>query len=597
VQQPTVPTPYSDVIFPPIATLLGRSATTINFDFTYVFMPLNSLTIEDSYTLTGTPITIDRSLTVTKPFSAVPSATTAAIELAGLNLMPGVVISAQTGSTFQLGNPAAPTSLQLNLKGAIAKTGGGQVVVDTQSVSYPNSTTVQPIPLTIGAGSIALGVGVNLGGISAQINSTAALLVADNVAATVQSITGSGLVDLEGTTAANDQTGLTIAVPVGTTDRFDGFIEGVGRFTMGGNGTLSTGTIDFDGAGAIDVAYGTLDVDGSISAGALQVGPFGTLGGLGLWNFSGPAVFQSGATFDVTLKGTTPGTRFTQLVDTDATAGVSLGYSTLAGSIGYQYEQGDQLAIIKSPLVQGVFQNVIDSRVIFSGSVLLSVNYATTAVTLAPLHSETTTRLHSPVTRINPGQSVTITASVRTRTAPVPIGTVRFLRGNSVLQSVAIGPNGTASFSTKALPLGTSTITAVYVGDGGFLSSASTPLDIVVVPFVTVTKMSGSPNPSTLGQSVTLTATVTAGSEPVTAGTVTFWRGLRRLGTSHLSSTGTASLSVSSLPVGTIRVQAIYSGAGDDASSISSVYKQKVDPRQGQKHFGKRTSSTVRRPT
>ena len=230
--------PYSNVIFPPIATLPGESSTTIDFNFAYLYMPLNSLTIEDPYTFTGNPITIESSLSVANSFTSTPDATPATIALAGLELAPGVVISTATGSTLQLGNATAPTALQLTVQGAVTKSGGGQLVVDTQSVFYSNSSTVQPIPLTIAGGSIALGDTVNLAGFNVQINSTAGLLIADNVAAKVQALTGTGLVDLEGTTTAGDPTSLTVAVPNATTDQFGGLIDGIGQFIAGGNGTL-----------------------------------------------------------------------------------------------------------------------------------------------------------------------------------------------------------------------------------------------------------------------------------------------------------------------------------------------------------------------
>ena len=70
INQPTVPTPYSNVVFPPLATLPAGASTTINFNFAYLYMPLNSLTIEDSYTFTGNPIKIDSSLSVTNPFTS-----------------------------------------------------------------------------------------------------------------------------------------------------------------------------------------------------------------------------------------------------------------------------------------------------------------------------------------------------------------------------------------------------------------------------------------------------------------------------------------------------------------------------------------------
>ena len=194
-------------------------------------------------------------------------------------------------------------------------------------------------------------------------------MIADNVAAKVQGLSGTGLVDLEGTTAAGDLTSLTVAVPNAATDQFNGFIDGIGQLVMGGNGTLTTGTIDFSGAGSIQVLYGTLDVDGADQRGALEVYPGATLAGLGMWTFTGPVVFQSGSTFDVTLDGTSPGSQYTQLVDTSATSGVNLGSSILAASFGYEYEQGDQYAIISSPLIQNAFQNVVAGKAIVDGTV------------------------------------------------------------------------------------------------------------------------------------------------------------------------------------------------------------------------------------
>ena len=110
--------------------------------------------------------------------------TTATLLLAGLQLGPGVVISTGTGSTLQLANANDPNGLLVNVQGPVTKVGGGQLVVDTQSVFFSNTSTVQPIPVTLDrGGSIVLGASVNLGGVSFQINSTAGLLIADNVAA------------------------------------------------------------------------------------------------------------------------------------------------------------------------------------------------------------------------------------------------------------------------------------------------------------------------------------------------------------------------------------------------------------------------------
>ena len=577
IQPHTVPTANSNVVFPPIASLPNGSSPTINFNFAFLNMPINSLTIEDSYTFTGNPIKIDTSLSVVNPFTSAPNGATATFLLAGLQLGPGVVISTGTGSTLQLANASDPTGLLVTVQGPLTKAGGGQLVVDTQSVFFANSSTVQPIPVAVIGGSIVLGANVNLGGLSFQINSTAALTIADNVTARVQALTGTGLVDLEGTTAARDLTSLTVVVSNATTDQFDGFIDGIGQFIAGGNGTLTTGSIDFAGAGSIQVLSGTLDVDGSISAGTLDVSAIGTFGGLGMWSFSGAAVFQAGSTFDVTLNGTSPGTQYTQLVDNNATTGVNMGNSTLAASVGYEYEQGDQYTIISSPLIQGAFQNVVAGVVFVDGTIPMGVSATSTTVTLTSRQSETTTGLQSSTLRSNPGLPVTFTAVVSTRTAPVSAGTVSFVQGSTVLATVALGSNGAASFTSTTLPLGSTAITAIFTGASGILGSTSSTVAVSVVPFSTVTIVTGSPNPSSLGRPVTFTASViTSAGTGVTTGSVSFRQGKRFLGTVPLTSAGTAILTISSLAVGNAGIQAIYSGTANDLGSVSAVFKQTV---------------------
>jgi hypothetical protein len=151
IQPPTVPTPNSNVVFPPIASLPPGSSSTINLNFAFLNTPLNSLTIEGSYTFTGNPIEIDSTLSVASPFTNAPNGATATFLLAGLQLGPGVVISTGTGATLQLANASDPTGLLVSVQGPV----------------------------------------------SFQINSTGGLLIADNVAAKVQALTGTGLVDLE----------------------------------------------------------------------------------------------------------------------------------------------------------------------------------------------------------------------------------------------------------------------------------------------------------------------------------------------------------------------------------------------------------------
>jgi hypothetical protein len=418
---------------------------------------------------------------------------------------------------------------------------------------------------------------VNLDAINFQIGPTTSLVIADNVSAGVRSLTGTGLVTLNGTTAAGDTTSLTVLVPNGVTDGFGGFINGVGQFIAGSYGTLTTGTISFGGAGSIVAAAGRLDVEGSISAGTLLVNAGATFGGLGLWSFSGPAVFQASSTFLVTLDGTIAGSQYTQLRDTNTTSGVNLGNSILAASIGYQYEQGDTFTIVAAPIIQNGFQNVVGGRAILGG-VPFAVSSTGKFVTISPLQSVTTTQVFSSLNPSNPGVSVTFTAVVATRTKPVTAGTVSFMQGSTVLATVSVNGAGLAAFSTASLPVGNAAITAVYNGTSSNLPSMSPTLTQSVVPYTTVTSLVSAGNPSLTGQPVTFTAKVSAAGAPVTTGTATFRRGNKFLGTVPLDANGAASLSVSSLPVGTVPIQAVYNGTVNFLSSVSSILKQKVAP-------------------
>ena len=92
----------------------------------------------------------------------------------------------------------------------------------------------------------------------------------------------------------------------------------------------------------------------------------------------------------------------------------------------------------------------------------------------------------------------------------------------------------------------------------------------------TTTTVGSSANPSTFGQSVTLTATVTSGTG-TPAGTVTFKDGGTVLGSSALSS-GQATLSTSTLATGGHSITATYNGDSTHASSTSAALSQTVNP-------------------
>jgi poly(3-hydroxybutyrate) depolymerase len=93
----------------------------------------------------------------------------------------------------------------------------------------------------------------------------------------------------------------------------------------------------------------------------------------------------------------------------------------------------------------------------------------------------------------------------------------------------------------------------------------------------TTTTISSSLNPSTYGQSVTFTATVTSSQgAPPDGETITFLQGTTQLGTGSLTG-GSATFTTSSLTGGTDEIKASYPGDSTFASSKSSPVAQVVN--------------------
>ncbi len=170
-------------------------------------------------------------------------------------------------------------------------------------------------------------------------------------------------------------------------------------------------------------------------------------------------------------------------------------------------------------------------------------------------------------------QPVTLVATV-TSPGLNPTGNVKFMNGASTLATVALS-GGTASLTTTTLTVGPHSITAVYVGTANFATSTSTAINQVVNPAPTLTALTTAPNPSTVGQQVTLTAAVSSAYATPT-GTVTFKDGATTLGTKTLAS-GVASLNITTLSSGTHAITAIYNGVANFSGSTSPPVSQAVN--------------------
>ncbi|MBQ0984210.1 Ig-like domain repeat protein [Streptomyces sp. F63] len=183
------------------------------------------------------------------------------------------------------------------------------------------------------------------------------------------------------------------------------------------------------------------------------------------------------------------------------------------------------------------------------------------------------------------GQPVVLTAAVQPvfPGAGVPTGTVTFTISGGGTFTVPLDSSGTATLSTATLPAGSLTVTAVYSGDPDFTTSTGTDTH-TVAPAATTTTVTSSPDPSALGDPVTIRAVVTAdppGSGTPT-GTVVFTIDGTPQAPVALDANGTAVLITSSLGLTpdphTVEAQYLP-GTGDFAgSSGSDTHRVEVTP-------------------
>jgi hypothetical protein len=168
-------------------------------------------------------------------------------------------------------------------------------------------------------------------------------------------------------------------------------------------------------------------------------------------------------------------------------------------------------------------------------------------------------------------QPLTFTATVTPVSSGLvtPTGGVRFTI-DGVPQPIISLVNGQASFSTAALGVGSHTVTVTYLGDN-FFNASSGNLSETVNPDGTNTTVASSANPAVFGQTVTLTATVSAASPGAATptGTVSFAIDGGAPQTVALSG-GSATYTTSELAVGNHTVSVAYGGDGNFSGSTAS---------------------------
>lgn len=188
--------------------------------------------------------------------------------------------------------------------------------------------------------------------------------------------------------------------------------------------------------------------------------------------------------------------------------------------------------------------------------------------------ASSTTSVSSSASATTFGQPVTFTATVTPGYGSSLTGTLTFFDGSTSLGTAPVA-NNTAQLPLSTLAAGAHSITAKYSGDANYLASTSTAITQTVNQAATSTNLASSLNPSTYGQTATLTATVQGPSGVSTTGTVTFLDGTTPLGSATLSG-NSAQLTIASLGAGTHSLAASYGGNSNLLASTSTAVSQVV---------------------
>lgn len=304
-----------------------------------------------------------------------------------------------------------------------------------------------------------------------------------------------------------------------------------------GDGTFRApllGAAQPDGSG--DIALGDFDHDGRIDvAVADQLGA--STGNLSVFAGNGDGTFQSLIRLDLLTGGNDP---------------LGVAAADLNGD----------------GLVDLIAANASSSTV----GVLLNASSAP-----APAGTTTTTLGTSAPTAVF-GQTVLLTASVSSPSG-VPVGTVTFFDGTTVLGTASVNGAGQATLAVS-FDVGSHALTASFAGTrgSGFTDSTSAAVTETVNREATTVALASSLNPAVTGQAVTFTATVAAVA-PGTAtptGKVVFMDGNVVLGTVGVVG-GTATFTTSFAVAGGHVITATFAGDLFEFEASSQTLTEQVN--------------------
>jgi RHS repeat-associated protein len=196
-----------------------------------------------------------------------------------------------------------------------------------------------------------------------------------------------------------------------------------------------------------------------------------------------------------------------------------------------------------------------------------SLNAASQSSTMTEtVLTPSTSALTATPTTTPQSQNVTLRVTISPSAAT---GTVTFMDGSTTLGTGTLA-SGIATLTTSFAAAGSHSLTAVYSGNSTYFTSTSSAVTetVTTTQQATTTTLTSSANPSAVGTSLTLAATV-SGQTPT--GTVQFKDGGTNLGSPVTLISGQASTSVTPGATGGHAYSAVYSGDTTNAASTDQT--------------------------
>ena len=537
--------------------------------------PTGTVAFMDGATVLGTQVATAGIATLTKSFSSAGTHNLSALysgdtlNASSTGTLAQIVTAAATSATTMSSpvNPSrvGPISILVTVTGS-SPTGGVQLVqsdrvIATGTLTSSNATTsvatLQAVLTQMGSFNLKATYGGDASNF--QSESPVTVQIVDRVAATSVALTTTPSVIAVGQSATLRAT-VTGINPTGGIIFMDGSTR-LGTVPLA-SGTASLNT-SFAAPGVhnlIAIFSGDENNEGSTSTTLAQTVDVATNATV-LLSSNNPAYVGQSIALTASVKSTTASAATGTVTFKDGTT--TLGSQTLVNGSA---TLSTTFAVNGSHPLTAVYGG--DGSNPASTSDALSQTIANRAVT--------STTVESNVGSVGIGQTLTLSAKVARGLSPT--GTMTFKDGATALGNAEVH-DGEAQFLTRFTTAGAHTITAEYGGDIANAGSTSPAISQNVGAFVpSTTTLASSVNPSSVGQTTVLTATVT-GTLPT--GNVTFKDGAAVLGTGAVDASGSASFIASFSATGSHSLSAVYAGDGGNTSSTSIALAQTVGNSSG----------------